>query len=256
MPAISGHGLFCWHDLMTTEPEEALPFYEGLFGWEVSRELELAPGAIYRVLRHAGGEFGGLGQLPPDSGIFPYWISYLQTDDVDATAAEALRLGGRQLVPPVDIPGMGRIAVLADRSGAGFALLDADLRSLVVVGRDAPAGAPAWNELITDDFAIATTFYTRLFGYQAVTGEETAFMTDRDGDMVKIATLRAQPATMPIAAWTVSFRVDDLDAARERVEELGGENPGLVQRLPAGDRAATVIDPTGAVFSIREAAGA
>lgn len=254
MPTLSGNGLFCWHDLMTTEPEEALPFYEGLFGWEVSRELELAPGAVYRVLRHAGGEFGGIGQLPPDSGIFPYWISYLQTDDVDATTAEALRLGGKQLVPPVDIPGMGRIAVLADRSGAGFALLDADVRSPIAIGRDALAGAPAWNELITGDFAIATAFYTRLFGYQAVTGEETAFTIEQAGELVKIATLRAQPATMPVAAWAISIRVDDLDAARERVVELGGENPGQVQRLPGGDRAATVIDPAGGVFTIREIA--
>jgi predicted enzyme related to lactoylglutathione lyase len=247
-------GAFCWRDLMTTEPEEALAFYGGLFGWELSRELKLGPGFIYQILKNSQGEFGGIAKLPRDSGIYPYWISYLQTPDVNATAALALELGGKQLVPPSTIPGIGRIAVLADPSGAGFALLNADSPAPIATGRDAAPGSPVWHELITGDFDDAATFYSELFGYQVERGDETTFAIEHDGRATRIAGLRKQPATMPVAAWTIAYRVADLDLARARIDELGGENLPNIQELPAGGRASTVIDPTGAVFTIRELA--
>ena len=250
----AGQGAFCWRDLMTSEPEEALAFYGGLFGWELSRELKLGPGFIYQILKNAQGEFGGIAKLPRDSGIYPYWISYLQTPDVNATAALALKLGGKQLVPPSAIPGIGRIAVLADPSGAGFALLDADSPAPIFAGESAPPGSPVWHELITGDFAGAATFYSDLFGYQVERGEETTFAIERDGKVTAIAGLRAQPETMPVAAWTIAYRVADLDQARTRIDELGGENLPNIQELPEGGRASTVIDPGGAVFTIRELA--
>jgi predicted enzyme related to lactoylglutathione lyase len=249
-----GLAAFCWRDLMTTEPEEALAFYSGLFGWELSRELKLGPGFVYQILKNTQGEFGGIARLPRDSGIYPYWISYLQTPDVNATAALALKLGGAQLVPPSTIPGIGRIAVLADPSGAGFALLDAISPAPIVTGRDAVPGSPVWHELITGDFDGAAIFYSELFGYQIERGEETTFAIKRDGQTTRIAGLRAQPQTMPVAAWTIAYRVADLDLARSRVNKLGGENLPNIQELPDGGRTSTVIDPTGAVFTIRELA--
>ena len=249
-------GAFCWRDLMTTEPEEALAFYSGLFGWELSRELKLGPGFIYQILKNTQGEFGGIARLPQESGVYPYWISYLQTPDVNATAALALELGGRQLVPPGTIPGIGRIAVLADPSGAGFALLDADAPApIVTTGRNAAPGSPVWHELITGDFDGAAAFYAALFGYQVERGDETIFAIERDGEKIDIAGLRPQPESMPVAAWTIAYRVADLDLARSRVDELGGENLLTIQELPGGGRVSIVIDPTGAVFTIRELAG-
>ena len=250
-----GMGAFCWRDLMTTEPEEALAFYSGLFGWELSRELKLGPGFIYQIMKNAQGEFGGIARLPRDSGIYPYWISYLQTPDVNSTTALALKLGGKQLVPPSTIPGIGRIAVLADPSGAGFALLNADSPAPIAAGRDAAPGSPVWHELITGDFAGAATFYAELFGYQGERGEKTTFAIERDGQSIEIAGLRAQLETMPVAAWTIAYRVANLDLARARVDQLGGENLPNIQELPDGGCASTVIDPGGAVFTIRELGG-
>ena len=216
----SGLGAFCWHDLMTPEPEEALAFYGGLFGWELSRELKLGPGFIYQILKNAQGEFGGIARLPGDSGIYPYWISYLQTSDVNATATLALELGGKQLVPPSTIPGIGRIAVLADPSGAGFALLNADAPAPITVGRDAAPGSPVWHELITGDSDGAAAFYAALFGYRVERGDETRFAIEHDGQAIEIAGLRPQPKTMPVAAWTITYRVANLDLAGGALKNL------------------------------------
>jgi uncharacterized protein len=52
----------------------------------------------------------------------PHWMVYFQTTDVDATANKAKSLGANLLVPPMDIPNVGRFSVIADPQGAAFAL--------------------------------------------------------------------------------------------------------------------------------------
>jgi predicted enzyme related to lactoylglutathione lyase len=46
------------------------------------------------------------------------WGVYVTVDDVDATAAKAEELGGKILVPPTDIPNVGRFCVLQDPQGS------------------------------------------------------------------------------------------------------------------------------------------
>jgi predicted enzyme related to lactoylglutathione lyase len=52
----------------------------------------------------------------------PHWLSYLATDDVDATLARAHSLGAHTAFGPADIAGEGRIAVAVDPTGAAFGL--------------------------------------------------------------------------------------------------------------------------------------
>ena len=49
-----------------------------------------------------------------------FWLHYVQTVDVDATAAKAQELGGTLVHGPVSVPGMVQFAVLADPGGALF----------------------------------------------------------------------------------------------------------------------------------------
>jgi predicted enzyme related to lactoylglutathione lyase len=64
----------------------------------------------------------GLMRKPDEQPGPPAWLTYLGTDDVDATVAKAGELGGTALMPGMDIPNVGRFAVLADPTGAVFAL--------------------------------------------------------------------------------------------------------------------------------------
>ena len=52
----------------------------------------------------------------------PNWLSYLGTDDLDATTGKAAELGATVHMEPTDIPGVGRFSVLQDPVGAAFAL--------------------------------------------------------------------------------------------------------------------------------------
>lgn len=115
---------FVWHELMSTDPKQSQQFYQQVAGVSVV-PLSDEPGA-YQMLMAGGQPVGGLAGPRPDQEGWPsggpeaHWIAYLGTDDVDAAARTAQELGGEVLLPPVDVPGMGRAAVLRDPQGAAF----------------------------------------------------------------------------------------------------------------------------------------
>jgi predicted enzyme related to lactoylglutathione lyase len=61
--------------------------------------------------------------MPPGVGAPSHWLAYFSVADVDAAHAKAASLGANTHVPPMDIPGVARFAVLADPQGATFAIV-------------------------------------------------------------------------------------------------------------------------------------
>ena len=115
-----GPGLFCWEELLTTDPKRMLAFYGEVFGW--THETVTMPIGPYHILKAGSAHVGGVMQMPPGVPAPPHWLSYVAAADVDKSAAKAGKLGARQHVPPTDIPGIGRFSVHADPQGASFAL--------------------------------------------------------------------------------------------------------------------------------------
>jgi predicted enzyme related to lactoylglutathione lyase len=115
-----GPGLFCWEELLTTDPKRMVAFYGEAFGW--THETVTMPIGPYHILKAGDAPLGGIMQMPPGVSSPPHWLSYVATEDVDKTAARAASLGAKSCVPPTDIPGIGRFSVLADPEGAVFAL--------------------------------------------------------------------------------------------------------------------------------------
>jgi hypothetical protein len=58
----------------------------------------------------------------PDATVPPHWQPYAAVDDPDATTAKAKELGGAVFMDPMDVPKVGRIAVLRDPQGATFGI--------------------------------------------------------------------------------------------------------------------------------------
>jgi predicted enzyme related to lactoylglutathione lyase len=123
-PSETKHGQFSWNELITTDPAAATSFYSQLFGW-TAQEFPM-PGFNYTVVS-AGGVHSGQGGIMPlqpgTEGMPPAWISYVTVDDADATAQQAEKLGGKVMMPPRDIPEVGRIAVILDPQGAAIAII-------------------------------------------------------------------------------------------------------------------------------------
>ena len=122
MDAFKTHGAFSWNELVTSDPEGAARFYGDLFGWRVAT-MPLSQGH-YRTVSVGDTAVGGIMATPPNAGPMPpTWGCYVTVDDVDAVLARCAALGGKTLVPPMDIPAVGRMAVLQDPQGAVLSVM-------------------------------------------------------------------------------------------------------------------------------------
>ncbi len=122
MTPFQQHGAFSWCELMTSDPTAAQSFYGPLFGWTM--QAGDIQGMPYTTISVAGAEKGGIAKLPPSSpNMPPTWGVYITVDDVEATAAQAQELGGQVLMPPMEIPNVGRFALLQDPQGATFCVI-------------------------------------------------------------------------------------------------------------------------------------
>ena len=120
MDVFKTHGAFSWSELITPAPDKAAEFYGSLFGWKLeSMPMPgAAPGEIYRVAKVGDTAVAGMFKTPADQPMPPHWMTYVTVEDVDATAAKAVELGGKILMPVTDIPTVGRMATLQDPQGA------------------------------------------------------------------------------------------------------------------------------------------
>ena len=117
MDAYRTHGAFSWCELGTTDPDKALAFYGRLFGWK-AENMDMGSGP-YHVLKVGDESIGGVMQNPSDAkGPPAMWNCYVTVDDIDATARQCVELGGTVCAGPMDIPGVGRMAVMQDPQGA------------------------------------------------------------------------------------------------------------------------------------------
>ncbi|MBT3360938.1 MAG: VOC family protein [Rhodospirillales bacterium] len=116
---MANHGHFTWNELMTRDVEAAKSFYSGLLGW-TSRESDMGDMGVYTVFQADGKEVAGLFDINDKQfeGIPNHWFAYITVADVDAATAKAEASGGKILRPCFDVPEVGRIAIIADSTGA------------------------------------------------------------------------------------------------------------------------------------------
>jgi predicted enzyme related to lactoylglutathione lyase len=115
------HGAFSWNELISTDLEAVKPFYVELFNWNIKQADSEMP---YFMATVNGQEVSGMMQSPPEaSGMPSMWGGYVTVNDVDASAKQALSLGGKVMIEPTDIPKVGRFCVISDPQGAMLSLI-------------------------------------------------------------------------------------------------------------------------------------
>ncbi|HJR40931.1 MAG TPA: VOC family protein [Gemmatimonadaceae bacterium] len=250
-------GQFLWYELSTTDPAGAKRFYPEVIGWATQ---EYEGGMIpYSFWMMDGRMIGGLMELPQearDRGVPPHWMPYIGTPDVDATAAQAQKLGGQVVVAPMDIPDIGRFAVLKDPQGAAFSIFKPG------EGPDKPIGPPqtgdfSWHELLTTDYQAAFKFYSTLFGWVKTSEMDmgpagTYLMYGKSAD-VPLGGMFNKTPDMPFPPnWTLYVRVPSIKKAVERARKLGANVLIEEMEVPGGDLIAQVMDPQNAVIAMHE----
>jgi predicted enzyme related to lactoylglutathione lyase len=116
----AAEGVFVWDELGTTDVDAAASFYGDVFGWTTKDMGEEYGG--YRIFERGETRLGGLMKLP-DESMPAQWQPYVAVEDVDGTTAKASELGGSALMEPMDVPAVGRIAVIRDPQGAVFGII-------------------------------------------------------------------------------------------------------------------------------------
>ncbi|MCB9785104.1 MAG: VOC family protein [Deltaproteobacteria bacterium] len=245
------HGSFIWYDLSTPDVDAAAEFYGAVVGWTAERH---ASDDTYRQWRAGDTHVGGLMAQSPEAGRGrPGWLGYIGVDDVDATARAAEVAGGSVLVPPTDIPGVGRFARLADPQGGVFYVMRGSVEGSSRAFEPAAIGHCGWNELVTDDPAAALEFYCGLFGWDKGVAMPMGAMGDYQlltlgGE--DFGALMPRPPDAPPTGWNFYFQVPDIDAATETAKARGAKLLHGPAEVPGGVYIIQAVDPFGAAFSL------
>ena len=127
MPERDGYipGVPSWVDTNQPDPEAALPFYQGLFGWDFEDTMPAGSDGSYFIGRIRGGDVAGVGSIPEGGPPMAMWNTYIWVDSADDTAAKVREAGGAVVVEPFDVLDAGRMAVVTDTEGAAFCVWQA-----------------------------------------------------------------------------------------------------------------------------------
>ncbi len=240
-----------WCDLTTTDPAAAKAFYGTLFGWEFE-DYPTDDGGVYTMCKLKGLNAAGLFEQPEEmKGMPSFWNHYITTRDLEGTIAKVGSAGGTVVAEPFDIEDSGRMAVIADVTGANTCLWSPkDQIGAEIVNEH---GAFFWSELYVPDPEAAFPFYAEVFGWKRTpmeTPDDPYLMFSRTGEMETAfaATMKPPGEGVP-PHWAVWFAVDDVDAAVATAVEAGGSVPVKPFEIMPG-QAAMIQDPTGASFFV------
>jgi predicted enzyme related to lactoylglutathione lyase len=263
MPIRDGYipGVPCWVDASQPDPQTAVEFYGGLFGWEFEDVTPPSSESAYLIARGQApgssifdtsrnlrsGEVAAVGSILEAAPATAMWNTYFWVDGADAAASKVRAAGGGVLIEPFDFLDACRMAVLADPEGAMFRVWEAKEHRGARLVND--PGAVVLNNLNTRDIEGARSFYGAVFGWRtgAIGGGAEGWTLPGYGDWLEREHhpgLREQMAAagapegfedvvgsiVPIednqretpAHWSVTFATDDADATAAKAAELGG----------------------------------
>jgi uncharacterized protein len=263
MPERDGYipGVPCWVDASEPDPEAALDFYRGLFGWEFQDVIPASSERKYFIARGEargssifdlsgdkhGGDVAAVRSIPEAAPPTAMWNTYFWVDSADEAASKVRDAGGGVVMEPFDFMNACRMAVFTDPEGAAFCVWEAKEHKGARVVND--PGALVFNGLNTRDVEGAKSFYGSVFGWQtlAIGGGGEGWGLPGYGDYLERyhPDLRKRMAEAgapegfedvvgsinPIADdlpetpahWSVTFAVDDADAIAAKAAELGGK---------------------------------
>jgi len=232
-------GTFSWAELATSDAEAAKAFYTQLFGWDYE-DNPAGEGQIYSMARRDGHYVAALFSADQP----PHWNCYVTVASADETTQRAKENGASVMAEPFDVMEVGRMAVIADPTGAGLCLWEP--RAHIGATLVNTPGALTWNDLVTPDPETAADFYGRLFGW---TTEEIpdagGYRTIRNGDRMNGGILPSEGRS----SWLPYFGHEDVDRLVGEIENLGGKLHNGPVRMPQGS-IAVLGDPQGAVLAV------
>jgi uncharacterized protein len=262
MPERDGYipGVPCWVDASEPDPQAALEFYAGLFGWEFEDVMPASSGSTYFIARAEAssssifdtsgevrrGDVAAVRSIPEAAPPMSMWSTYFWVDSADEAASTVRDAGGRVVTEPFEFMNACRLAVFTDPEGARFGVWEAREHRGARLVND--PGALVFNGLNTRDVGAARSFYEAVFGWQtrAIGGGGEGWALPGYGDYLEryhpglrrqmaeagapegfediVGSIIPMPKDQPDtpAHWSVTFASRDADATAAKASELGG----------------------------------
>lgn len=254
MQTAGGH--FVWHDLSTTDVDRAQKFYGEVASWKAQPWEDARH---YTVWMNGDSAIGGV--MPVGKGArmgnMPAgWLPYACVYDVDACARQAVKLGGRIVSGPTEMPNVGAWAIIEDPAGGVIGMFEPT--QAIPANGEPKHGEFSWHELATSDYKAAFDFYRQLFNWEKTDEHDmgemgTYFMFGQKGR--PYGGMFNRKEGMPgEAGWLSYVRVPDVDAGAAAVKRLGGQVTVGPMDVPGGDRVAMCRDPQGSAFALHQVA--
>jgi predicted enzyme related to lactoylglutathione lyase len=155
-------GTPCWVDLAAADILDSAEFYGSLLGWQVPELPNSAEMGGYRRAQFDGDDVAGVVPIQQE-GQPQVWSTYVSVEDAPATIAKVKEAGGNVIFEPMDVIGLGKMAVFSDPGGAVIGIWEPG--TFFGATRVNEAGAICWNELGTRDPEGAKAFYSAVFGW-------------------------------------------------------------------------------------------
>ena len=98
-------------EIVVRDAAKSQEFYANLFDWHVNADNPMSYGMV--DTHSEGGIGGGITGEGVSTGV----TFYVQVDDLQAYLDKAESLGGKTIMPPMEIPDMVKFAVFSDPEG-------------------------------------------------------------------------------------------------------------------------------------------
>jgi predicted enzyme related to lactoylglutathione lyase len=116
---------FVWHEIYAPDIQKTVEFYTQALNFG-STTMPMGDMGDYTMLTRDGKPIAGVVSSNMSEGIPPHWATYLGVDDVDASVERSVELGATLVVPAMDVPTVGRMALIHDPQGAHIWLFKGD----------------------------------------------------------------------------------------------------------------------------------
>lgn len=257
----NNHGRFFWYELMAPDTAAAVAFYTKVVGW-TAREAGPQYGG-YTVLQTSQAEDSGTAGVMAltaemkAAAMRPGWLGYIFVDDVDASAEQIAKLGGKVHRPPTDIPDIGRFCPVSDPQGAGFLIMKPNGPTPETPPPPPPRDKPGhvgWRELMAGDWKTVWPFYEQAFGWKKLDEHDmgpmgTYLLIEMAGQ--RAGGMMTKPAEQPQPSWNYYIQVESTGAAFQRAKDLGATFFHGPTAVPTGEAwIAQGMDPQGAAFNL------
>lgn len=230
------HGTFNWIDLATHDLDKAKAFYSELFGWS-SQDNDTDQG-VYTMFFKGDLPVAAAYAMQPEQregGMPSHWMNYISVDALEPVVARIKAAGGQVYMETCEVMEHGRMAAVADPTGAGFCLWQP--KAHIGAGLVNEPGAFCWNELMTTDQGKATDFYREVFGWtvesmpMGETGQVYNSVKNNGNPNGGIIAIDPAWGEMP-SCWVPYITVEDCKVSFERAVAMGATVP--LRRLRRG----------------------